>query len=163
MERGEVQGDGSARWSSWKSTKPDWVRDQKIIALVQIGLKKDDDLPNVPLLTELARNDEERKMFEFISQPIAMQQPFVGPPGIPADRLNLLRRGFDAMTRDPEFRKEVANFDLELDPVSGEEVQKIVQAIVNTPVDIVQKVQAATAVNKDGPKAPGARGGGGAE
>jgi tripartite-type tricarboxylate transporter receptor subunit TctC len=156
MERGEVQGDGSARWSSWKSTRPDWVKDQKIFAIVQIGLKKDEDLPNVPLLTELARNDAERKMFEFISQPIAMQQPFVGPPGIPADRLNLLRRAFDAMTKDPDFRKEVERLDLELDPVSGEEVQKIVRTIVATPADIVQKVKAATAVNKDGPKAPGA-------
>jgi tripartite-type tricarboxylate transporter receptor subunit TctC len=163
MERGEVQGDGSARWSSWKSTKPDWVRDNKVIALVQIGLKKDDDLANVPLLTELAQNDEQRKMFEFISQPIAMQQPFVGPPGIPADRVILLRRAFDAMTRDPAFRKEVEQLDLELDPVSGEEVQKIVRTIVETPDEIVQKVQAATAVNKDGPKAPGAGAGGAKE
>jgi tripartite-type tricarboxylate transporter receptor subunit TctC len=163
MERGEVQGDGSARWSSWKSTKPDWVKDNKIAAIVQIGLKKDDDLPNVPLLTELAQNDEQRKMFEFISQPIAMQQPFVGPPGIPADRVILLRRGFDAMTRDPDFRKEVEKLDLDLDPVSGEEVQKIVRAIVGTPADIVRKVQAATAVNQDGPKAPGAGGSGGGE
>jgi tripartite-type tricarboxylate transporter receptor subunit TctC len=164
MERGEVSGDGSARWSSWKSTKPDWVKDQKIIALVQIGLVKDNDLPNVPLLTELAQNDEQRKMFEFISRPIAMQQPFVGPPGMPADRLNLLRRGFDAMTRDPAFRKEVEQLDLDLDPVTGEEVQKVVRAIVDTPADIVQKVQAATAVNQDGPKAPGAtRAIGGAE
>jgi tripartite-type tricarboxylate transporter receptor subunit TctC len=154
MERGEVQGDGSARWSSWKSTKPDWVRDNKVIALVQIGLKKDDDLPNVPLLTELAQNEEQRRMFAFISQPIAMQQPFVGPPGIPADRVILLRRAFDAMARDPAFRKEVEQLDLELDPVSGEEVQKIVRTIVETPADIVQKVQAATAVNMDGPKAP---------
>ena len=163
MERGEVQGDGSARWSSWKSTKPDWVKDHKIVAVVQIGLKKDDDLPNTPLLTELAQNDEQRKMFEFISQPIAMQQPFVAPPRVPADRLILLRRGFDAMTKDPEFRKEVEQLDLDLDPVSGEEVQKIVRAIVATPADIVQKVQAATVVNQDGPKAPGAKAAGGAE
>ena len=161
MERGEVQGDGSARWSSWKSTKPEWVKDNKIIALVQIGLKKDNDLPNVPLLTELAQNDEQRKMFEFISQPIAMQQPFVGPPGIPADRLNLLRRAFDAMTRDPDFRKEVEMLDLELDPVSGEEVQKIVRTIVETPADTVQKVRAATAVNKTPASGAGnAKGGG---
>src|SRR5687767_7948126 len=159
MERGEVQGDGSARWSSWKSTKPDWVRDNKVIALVQIGLKKDDDLPNVPLLTELAQNDEQRKMFAFISQPIAMQQPFVAPPGVAAERINILRRAFDAMAKDQAFRKEVEQLDLELDPVTGEEVQKIVQSIVTTPADIVQKVQAATTVNKDGPKAPGARGG----
>ena len=154
MERGEVQGDGSARWSSWKSTKPDWVRDNKIFAVVQIGLKKDADLPNVPLLTELAQNDEQRKMFAFISQPIAMQQPFVGPPGVPAERLNLLRRGFDAMTKDTEFRREIEQLDLDLDPVSGEEIQKIVRAIIETPAEIVQKVQAATTLNSDGPKAP---------
>ena len=140
------------------------MRDNKVIALVQSGLKKDDDLPNVPLLTELAQNDEQRRMFAFISQPIAMQQPFVGPPGIPADRVILLRRAFDAMTRDPAFRKEVEQLDLELDPVSGEEVQKIVRTIVETPADIVQKVQAATAVNLDGPKAPDAgKASGGAE
>jgi len=118
---------------------------------VQIGLKKDDDLPDVPLLTELAQNTEQRRMFEFVSQPIAMQQPFVGPPGIPADRIILLRRGFDAMTRDPDFRKEVEQLDLELDPVSGEEVQRIVRSIVGTPPDIVQKVQAATAM-KESPR-----------
>jgi len=149
MERGEVQGDGSARWSSWKSTKPEWVRDKKISALVQIGLKKDDDLPDVPLLTELAQNPEQRMMFDFISQPIAMQQPFVGPPGTPADRVIILRRGFDAMTEDPDFRKEVEQLDLELDPVAGEDVQRIVRAIVGTPPAIVEKVQAATAVKPE--------------
>jgi tripartite-type tricarboxylate transporter receptor subunit TctC len=149
MERGEVQGDGSARWSSWKSTKPEWVRDKKISALVQIGLKKDEDLPDVPLLTELAQNPEQRMMFDFISQPIAMQQPFVGPPGIPADRVIILRRGFDAMTKDPAFRKEVEQLDLDLDPVPGEDVQRIVRAIVETPRAIVKKVQAATAVKSD--------------
>ena len=87
----------------------------------------------------------------------------MGPPGIPADRVILLRRAFDAMTRDPAFRKEVEQLDLELDPVSGEEVQKIVRTIVETPDEIVQKVQAATAVNKDGPKAPGAGAGGAKE
>jgi tripartite-type tricarboxylate transporter receptor subunit TctC len=163
MERGEVQGDGSARWSSWKSTKPEWVRDSRIFALVQIGLKKDNDLPDVPLLTELAQNDEQRKMFEFISQPIAMQQPFVAPPNVPADRVIMLRRAFEAMTRDPDFRKEVEALDLELDPVSGEDVQRIVRNVVETPAAIVQKVQAATAVSKDAPRAGGGGAGRGGE
>jgi hypothetical protein len=150
--------------SSWRSTKPDWVRDQKILAVVQVGLKKDPDLPNVPLLTDLAQNAEQRKMFEFASQPVAMQQPFVAPPGIPAARIEQLRRGFDAMTRDPDFQKEAARLDLDLDPVTGEEVQKIVHAIVSTPADIIRNVQAATTVSENGPKAPGAKaGGGGAE
>jgi tripartite-type tricarboxylate transporter receptor subunit TctC len=146
MERGEVLGDGSARWSSWKSTRPEWIKDRKIIAIVQIGLKKDDDLKDVPLLTELAQNDEQRQMFEFISAPIAMQQPFVAPPGIPPDRLNLLRRGFDAMIKDPAFLAEVHRLDLELDPVSGEEVQKIVRSVVGASPAIIQRVQEATRV-----------------
>ncbi len=153
MERGEVSGDGSARWSSWKSTRPEWVKEHKIFALVQIGLKKDGDLAAVPLLTELAQNDEQRQMFEFVSAPIAMQQPFVGPPRMPAERLAILRRGFDAMTRDPAFRAELLSLDLELDPVSGEEVQKVVRAVVTTSPAIIQKVQAAMAVNESG-KAP---------
>ena len=109
------RGYASARWSSWKSTKPEWLRDNKIVPLVQVGLKRDENIPNTPLLIELAQNDEQRKMFEFISQPVAIQQPFVAPPGVPASRLNLLRRGFDAMTKDPQFRDEVEKLDLELD------------------------------------------------
>jgi tripartite-type tricarboxylate transporter receptor subunit TctC len=153
MERGEVQGDGGVAWSSLKSTKPDWVRDRKVIPLVQFGLKKDSDLPNVPLLADLAGNEEQKKMFEFISLPSAMQQPFAAPHGIPADRLSQLRRAFDAMTNDPDFRKEADRIDLGLDPVGGEKVQEIVTAIVTTPAEIVNKVQAATTVNQDGKSA----------
>lgn len=163
MERGEVQGDGGVAWSSLKSTKPEWVRDRKVIPLVQFGLKQDSDLPNVPLLIDLARNDEQHKMFEFISQPSAMQQPFAAPRGIPAERLAQLRRGFDAMTKDPEFKKEADRLDLGLDPVTGEDVQEIVRAIVMTPADIVQKVQAATTVNQEGTQTPDAKSGGGPE
>jgi hypothetical protein len=106
----------------------------------------------VPLLTELAQNEKQRKMFEFASQPVAMQQPFVAPPGIPADRLQLLRRGFDAMTKDPEFRSEASRLDLE-------EVQKIVKAIVSTPKDVIQDVQAATVVSETGSTAPAGKAG----
>jgi tripartite-type tricarboxylate transporter receptor subunit TctC len=161
MERGEVSGDGSARWSSWKSTRPDWIKDKKVIAVVQVGLKKDPDLPDVPLLTELAQNEEQRQMFEFISAPMSMQQPFVGPPGIPPERLTILRRGFDAMVKDPAFRAEVEKLDLELDPVTGEDAQKVVKAIVSASPAIIQKVQEATRVNETAtPPGGGAKGGG---
>ena len=154
IERDEVQGDGSNPWSTWRAAKPDWVKEGKIIPLVQIGLKKEADIPNVPLLTDLAANDEQRAMFAFVAAPVAMQQPFAGPPGMPAERLAILRRGFEAMVRDPAFRAEVEKLKLDLDPLPGAEVEKIARSVVSTPADIVQKVQAAMAV-KDAAQAPG--------
>ncbi len=154
IERDEVQGDGSNPWSTWHAAKPDWVKEGKIVPLVQIGLKKEADIPNVPLLTDLATNDEQRAMFAFTAAPVAMQQPFAGPPGMPPERLAILRRAFDQMVRDPAFRAEVEKLKLDLDPLPGAEVEKIARSVVNTPAGIVQKVQAAMAV-KDAAKAPG--------
>ena len=148
IERGEVQGDGSSRWSSWKATRPDWVRDGKIIPLVQVGLRKDAELPDVPLLGDFAQNDEQRQMFELVGAPNALGQPFAGPPRMPADRLNALRRAFAEMTRDPAFRAEAHAMKLDLDPLTGEAAEAIVRLIVGTPSPIVQKVQAATAVKE---------------
>jgi hypothetical protein len=147
IERGEVQGDGSSRWSSWKATRPDWVRDRKIIPVVQIGLRKDVELADVGLLTDYAQNKEQRQMFEFVGAPDSLGQPFAGPPRIPTDRLAILRRGLDQMIHDPAFRAEAATSKLDVDPLAGEQTEKIVGLIVGTPSTIIQKVQAATAVN----------------
>jgi tripartite-type tricarboxylate transporter receptor subunit TctC len=151
IERGEVEGDGSSRWSSWKATRPDWVRERKIIPLVQIGLRKDAELPEVALLTDYAQSEEQRRMFAFVGAPDSLGQPFAGPPGIPAERLLILRRAFDQMIHDPAFRAEAAVAKLDVDPLAGEETENIVGLIVGTPAAIIQKVQAATAV-KDGSK-----------
>jgi tripartite-type tricarboxylate transporter receptor subunit TctC len=162
MERDEVQGDGGNPWSSWQIAKPDWIKDGTLVPLVQIGLKKEPDLPHVPLLPELAQNDEQRAIFNFICAPVAIQQPFAGPPGIPKDRVEVLRRGFDAMTKDPAFIAEVEKLKLDLAPLPGAEVEKIARSIVQTPADVVRKAQAAM-VSKDIGKAPGAKSGGGGQ
>jgi tripartite-type tricarboxylate transporter receptor subunit TctC len=146
MERGEVQGRGTLSWSSVQSIKPDWFAEKKVIPLVQIGPKKEPDLPHVPLLIELAQNDVQRQMFQFVTLPSAMERPFAGPPGIPADRVNLLRRGFDAMVKSSDFLATAKKQDIDLVPSSGEEVEKIVAAIVGTPHDIVEKTRIAMAV-----------------
>jgi tripartite-type tricarboxylate transporter receptor subunit TctC len=146
IERGEVQGDGSSRWSSWKATRPAWVGNRKIIPVVQMGLRKDAELPEVALLTDYAQSEEQRQMFELVGAPDSLGQPFAGPPRIPADRLTLLRRAFDQMLRDPAFRAEAATAKLDVDPLAGEETQNIVKLIVGTPPAIIHKVQAATIV-----------------
>jgi tripartite-type tricarboxylate transporter receptor subunit TctC len=143
MERGEVQGDGSNPWSAWTKRAPHWVKDRTLVPLVQIGLRKEPGIQNVPLLRDLARNDEERAIFEFVSAPIAIQFPFAGPPNIPQDRLATLRQAFNQIVTDPEFKVEIEKLDVELQPLSGEEAQKIVRSIVNTSPAIVAKTQAA--------------------
>lgn len=158
IERGEIQGDGNSRWSSWKSTRPQWVADHKIIPIVQIGLKRNPELAQVALLTDYARNAEQRRMFEFAGAPVALQQPFAGPPGMPRERLNALRRAFDAMARDPAFVAEARKLEFDLDPITGEEAEKVVRSIVEAPPAIVAQVKDAMAVRATGKSSRGSSG-----
>jgi tripartite-type tricarboxylate transporter receptor subunit TctC len=158
MERGEVQGRGSNPWASYKAVRPDWVRDGKIVPLVQIGMTRDPDLPHVPRLVDLATNDEQRRMFEFVSTDVAMERPYAGPPGIPADRLQIYRRGFEHMAKDPEFLAIAQKQDMDINLHTGEQVQKMVEYTTSTPPDIVAKVKAAVALKDSGKAA--AQGGG---
>jgi tripartite-type tricarboxylate transporter receptor subunit TctC len=143
LERGEVQGRGTLTWSSVKTGHPDWYRDNTIVPVVQVGVHKEPDLPEVPLLLDLAETDEQRQMFYFVSAPNAMDRPFAGPPGIPADRLQALRRGFDTTARDPEFLAAAQRQDLPIDPTPGEQVAEIVARIVATPPAVVEKTRQA--------------------
>ena len=142
IELGEVQGVGSTPWVTWKTIRPDWVRDGKILALVQIGLKREADLPDVPRLVDLAQNDEQRRLFTFVSAPAAIERPYAAPPGIPAELLAAYREAFTAMTRDQAFIAEAEKQNMDLDPQTGEQVEKIVRDIVTTPAAIVAKVKA---------------------
>ena len=150
MEQGEVEGRGSNPWSSWKATRPDWVRQGLITPLVQIGLKKDADLAHVPLLNDLTENAEHKAMFRLMSAPIAIERPFVGPPGLGREPRDILRRAFERMVRDPAFLAESARASMEIDPRPGEEVEKIVADIVDTPSAITRKVREIIAKEPDG-------------
>ena len=151
IEQGEVEGRGSNPWSSWKATTPAWVANGWIRPLVQIGLKREPDLPDVPLLIDLARNDEQTAMFRFVSAPVAIERPFAGPPGMAPDVLAILRGAFAGMVKDRAFLAEAARLQVDIDPHSGEEVARIVTDIVNAPPAIVQKVKDIM-VPKDGAK-----------
>jgi tripartite-type tricarboxylate transporter receptor subunit TctC len=141
VEKGEVDGAGSSPWSSWKVARPHWVRDKQIIPLVQVGLKPDPDLADVPRLIDLAQNDEQRQMFTFVSAPAAIERPFAGPPAMPTEALAAFRGAFAAMAKAAKFREEVSRLNLDLDPQSGSEVAKIVAGIVTAPPAIVAKVK----------------------
>jgi tripartite-type tricarboxylate transporter receptor subunit TctC len=129
MERGEVDGRCGWSWATVKATRPDWVEEGKINILLQLALDKHPDLPDVPLVTELARTEDERQAMELIFARQVMGRPYTAPPGVPAERLDALRRAFDATARDPEFLADAAKVGLELNPVSGEQIDAVIARI----------------------------------
>jgi tripartite-type tricarboxylate transporter receptor subunit TctC len=141
MERGEVEGRGSNSWASWKSTKPEWIADKKIIILVQVGLKRDPDLPDVPLLLELATNDLDRKVLTFLSAETALSRSLVTTADVPAERLAALRRAFDATMKDPAFLADAEKSKMDISAMTGEESQVIADSIVNTGPDVIARAK----------------------
>jgi tripartite-type tricarboxylate transporter receptor subunit TctC len=140
MEKGEVDGRGSNAWGSWKATRPDWLRDKKINILVQIGLTKAPDLPDVPLLIDLATNDEDRAIFKLLSASSTIGRPVFTSPGVPPERVKALRDAFDTMVRDPVFLAEAGKEHFDINPVAGAQMQKIVEDIVATPKPIADRL-----------------------
>ena len=139
MERGEVQGRCGWSWSSVKSTHQNWLDEKKINVLLQLALTKHPELPDVPLVVDLAKTDEQRRILRIIFARQVMGRPFLAPPGVPRDRVEALRKAFDDTMKDKEFLAEAQKIDLEINPVSGEEVQKLVQEAYDTPAEIKQR------------------------
>ena len=139
IERGEVQGRCGWSWSSVKSTHPEWLRDKKMNVLVQLSLSKHEELPDVPLILDLARTPEDKQIFSLVFARNVMGRPFMAPPGVPGDRVNALRAAFVAALKDKDLLAEAAKADLEINPVPGEEIQKIVEEAYRTAPAIVKR------------------------
>jgi tripartite-type tricarboxylate transporter receptor subunit TctC len=143
MERGEVKGRCGWSWSSLVAARPTWITEKKINILVQLALSKHPDLPDVPLITDLATNQSQRQMLRLIFARQVMGRPFVAPPGIPADRLAALRKAFMQTLADKDFLADAAKGRLEIDAVPGEEVETLVKEIYATPADVAKQAAAA--------------------
>lgn len=140
MERGEVHGRGSNAWASYKATQPDWLREGKINLIAQIGLAKDPEIPNVPLLMDLGTNAEDRAALKLLSGVAAVGRPLFTSPGVPPERVAALRRAFDLTVKDPAYIAELQKINLSLNPMGGEDLQKVVTDMVNTPKPIVDRL-----------------------
>ena len=151
MERGEVQG-VCLSWPTLKSIKPDWVRDKKLVPLVQISFKSDPELAGVPLVGDVAKTDAAREMLQFFFAPNEFGRPYFAPPGVPSERLAALRRGFDATMQDPEFRADAAKSQMDVDPMTGEAMQALLQRIYAAPPAVIKGVADAMAVFRSGTK-----------
>src|SRR5215471_4545870 len=138
MERGEVTGRCGWSWSSLLSQSKPLLDGKKINIVLQLALQKHEDLPNVPSVMDLPTTPQNQAALKLIVSRQSIARPFAAPPGIPADRLRALRDGFDATMKDPQFLAEAKRLDLEVRPVSGAEVEKLIKEIYATPPDVVK-------------------------
>ena len=144
MERGEVQGRCSIPWSTVKATRRFWIDENKVSLLMQYSLGKHADLPNVPLVMDLARTDEQRAILKLIFGRQVMGRPFVSPPDVPKDRVAVLRKAFMETMADKEFLAEAEKAKFEVTPVSGEKVENLVLEVYrNTTPELAEKAGAA--------------------
>jgi len=139
MERGEVRGRCGWSWSSVLSTHKRWIDDKSINILVQLSLDKHPDLSSVPLVMDFAKSDEQSRIFRLIFARQVMGRPYLAPPGVPKDRAEALRAAFDATMKDPDFLADAAKTQLEITPVSGADVEKLVREIYQTPKEVAAK------------------------
>ncbi|MEA2904224.1 MAG: hypothetical protein QOI12_1611 [Alphaproteobacteria bacterium] len=143
MERGEIEGRAGNNFNSLKSEHGDWLGSGKINLLGQVGIERDPEFPNVPLITEFAKSDESRRILQFVSTDIVIGRPFVTAPGVPAERVAILRRAFDRMVKDPAYLDDASKAGIDISPVEGSKIQNIVTDFINTPAEIVAKAKAA--------------------
>ncbi|HZO47264.1 MAG TPA: hypothetical protein VFB68_15320 [Xanthobacteraceae bacterium] len=132
MERTEVLGRCGFPWSTVKATYPHWIKEKKFNLLMQFSLNKHPDLPDVPLVMDLATTQEQKQILTLIFGRQVMGRPYAAPPGVPKDRADALRRAFMATMVDKAFIADVEKAQFEITPVPGEKLEEMVMDIYRT-------------------------------
>jgi tripartite-type tricarboxylate transporter receptor subunit TctC len=140
MERGEVEGH-STTWEGVKSRAAKRLQEKSINILVQYGLERHPELPDIPTAVELGRSNEEVLALRFFANASDVGRFILSTPDTPEDRIQALRRAFDAMVKDPEFIADLEAQKLDLGPLTGEELQKLIEEVANVPPGIIEKVR----------------------
>ena len=139
LERGEVDGVCGMSYSTLKTMRPDWFRDKKLNVILQIGLHKLRELPDVPNAIDLVSDPDAKKVLELILIRQEMGRPFAVPPGVATDRLNALRQAFDDTLKDPAFISEATKLQLEIDPLTGAEIEALLKTAYSAPKGVVAR------------------------
>src|SRR5262245_7208051 len=143
IKRGEVEARGNTTGAGYKATAPYESSDARLSVLIQTGLRKARDLQHVPLFLDPVRGNPRGELIaQFMSQAVAIARPVAAPPGVPPERVEILRRAFDATMRDPAFLAEASKIGAEIDPLTGEQVQDIVMRVLDTPKSVINQIQA---------------------
>ncbi len=143
IERGEVDGRCGWSWSSVKSTRPHWITERKLNYLVHMSETKAPELQHVPLISDFATTERQKQILRLVLSRQVMGRPFAAPPGVPEDRKQALRMAFDLTLKDPAFLEEATKMKLEVNPVDGAAVDKLIADLYSTPKDVVEETRAA--------------------
>ena len=140
MEKGELEGIADWSWSSIKTARPDWLRENKITLLMQAALNKDPELSNLPSALDFVRNDADRKVIELYLTQKTLARPIIAPPGIAPERQAVLKNAFGALAQDKDFLADAQSARLEVAPIWGEAVDKIIRLISSASPDTVARL-----------------------
>jgi tripartite-type tricarboxylate transporter receptor subunit TctC len=140
MENREVEGTCGVGWTTLMSTRGDWVSQGKLRIVVQNAVRRYKDAQAVPLILDFAKTDEQRQLLTLLAAPHRIGRPYLAPPGIPDDRLQLLRRAFDETLKDPAFLAEADKLKLGVNSVSGEEMEGVFADIANMDTSLLEKM-----------------------
>jgi tripartite-type tricarboxylate transporter receptor subunit TctC len=143
IDRGEVQGLVGIAYDSLKATKPDWITEHKARILMQVGLERHPELPDIPTVMEFIKTPEDRAAAELILMRLSASRPFVAPPGVPADRVAALRDAFQQALKDPQLVEDTTREKLTVRAITGEDIQAVLTKLYATPPDVVKRVAAA--------------------
>ncbi|HEY6256745.1 MAG TPA: tripartite tricarboxylate transporter substrate-binding protein [Xanthobacteraceae bacterium] len=148
MERGEVQGIGDWSWSSLKAARPSWLAEKKLNILLQSALQREPELPDVPFALDFVKNEADRKVMELYLTQKTAARPVIAPPGLPADRVAALREAFAALAQDKEFLADAQKTGLDVSPVPGAEIDRVVALITSASTETAQRLGRAISGDK---------------
>ncbi len=151
MQRGEIQG-LSRPWSALKAQQGQWIKEKKIVLLLQTGAEKNEDLQNIPRMLDLAKNDEDRKLLEFFARPSEIGRSVVAPPNVPAERVAELRKAFWSAINSESFKADLKKTRLDLDPLPGDKLQAMVEAGKVVPPAVLARAKKLAALGNKGKK-----------
>jgi tripartite-type tricarboxylate transporter receptor subunit TctC len=141
MERGEVQGVASTGYVTLKLLNSQWIKDGTVKIIIQWGVKKNPDLPDVPLVTEFAKTDEQRQALDLMFVRLTIARPFFMPPGTPPERVQAVRRAFDAVMKDKDFIDDETKLKLDVIPMTGEDVSAMIAEAYKAPPEVSARLR----------------------
>lgn len=144
VQRGETDG-ALTTWNNVKNNHADQVRDKKIRVIFQVSFNWNADLPDVPLALDMAANDDDRALIEFMSSSAELGQSFIAPPEVPAPIVEALRLAFDATMRDPDYIKLSQQVGNVLNPMNGAALTALNARTLATPRKVIERYRAAVA------------------